>query len=146
MPKLLKSFEFQVERGKIAEFAKATGAGDIACFFDEEAAQNSGFPKIPAQLTFGTVPEMWNGIGTILLDALQLDQDTVLLHGSHSFKYVQPIYAGDRLTGETSLTAVNQKKNLTFYTMNTLIRHETGNPALESEWVVIVRGSNDEQP
>ncbi|WP_209124708.1 MaoC family dehydratase N-terminal domain-containing protein [Alkalihalobacillus sp. BA299] len=140
LPKLFKEFTFEVERGKIREFALATGAADIEVYMSQEAAVNAGYRDVPVPLTFGTVPEMWKGLSfEDLIDGLNLTLARVL-HGSQSYTYHKPIFAGDHLFGKTYLVDMKQRKNLTIFSFETLFYNESEELLLECKSVVIERG------
>ncbi|WP_216827648.1 FAS1-like dehydratase domain-containing protein [Alkalihalobacterium elongatum] len=140
LPKLLKEFEFEVERGKIAEFAKATGADDIEVYMSKKAAIEAGYPDVPVPLTFGTVPEMWKGLDfECIIDDFKLTL-TRVLHGSQSYTYHKPIFAGEQLYGKTFLVGMKQRKGLSIYSFETVFINEQADLLLECKSVVIERG------
>ncbi|WP_078427148.1 FAS1-like dehydratase domain-containing protein [Alkalihalobacterium alkalinitrilicum] len=140
LPKLIKEFEFEVERGKIAEFAIATGAENIEVFMSKAAANKAGYPDVPVPLTFGTVPEMWKGLDfEDMIDDLNLTL-TRVLHGSQSYTYHQPIFAGDQIYGKTFLVGSKQKKGLSIFSFETMFYNDKEDLLLECKSVVIERG------
>lgn len=138
-PKLLKKFDYKIEDNKISEFAKAIGADNLRYFFLCEEALKSGYKNVPIPLTFPIVAELQNGIGTILIKACNLDEDTVLIHGGHSFIYHRALYAGDSVVGRTYLTNITKKKILTIYSMETEFSDQEEELLLESKWTVIAK-------
>ncbi|MDE5415628.1 FAS1-like dehydratase domain-containing protein [Alkalihalobacterium chitinilyticum] len=140
LPRLLKEFDFEVERGKIAEFAMATGAQDIDVYMSKEAAIKAGYPDVPVPLTFGTVPEMWKGLD---FEDIIADLDLTLtrvLHGSQSYTYHKSIFAGDHLFGKTYLVGTKQRKGLSIYSFETVFFNDKEELLLECKSVVIERG------
>jgi hypothetical protein len=119
-------YEFIVERGKIAEFARAIHS-DNPDFRGDEAI---------APPTFLTVAGGWWGYsleepkGTVFGD-LGIDT-SLLLHAEEEFEYfAPPPKAGDRFTARLQLTDAFEKfgkrgGKLTFYTFETEFRNPAG--------------------
>lgn len=142
LPRLMKEYSFTLERGKIREFALAIGLEDEV-YSNIDVARRAGHRDIPAPLTFGTVPEMWDGVDfeEIIAD-LGLDLLRTL-HGEQSFHYHKPMYAGDTLTGRTSLVHIQEKKAMMFFTFETVFYNENKETVLSSRSVVIERGEGE---
>jgi acyl dehydratase len=97
---------FEIEKGKIREFARAIGDKNPA-YYKEEAAKELGLEGLAVPPTFPTVFAMAGG----LLDkvaALGVDF-TKLLHGGQEYEYLQPIKPGDTVTGKTVIANVFEK-------------------------------------
>ncbi|MWG36353.1 FAS1-like dehydratase domain-containing protein [Halomarina oriensis] len=91
---------FRVEAGKVDEFARAVGDDDPA-HRSAAAAERRGFPAVPAPLTFPRV----SSFARYRVDAFDLGFDPqFVLHGEHRYAYDRPLYAGDDLHGDTTLT------------------------------------------
>lgn len=139
----LGSFSFPVERGKIAEFARATHTQD-PLFFDPGLARTVGFDDVVAPLTFSATTGHWTGGDASLLMA-DLDLDiSRTVHGGHRWSYVRPVVAGDVLTGTRRLTAAYEKPARTggvnkFVHVATDYVDAAGAAALFEELVVIER-------
>ena len=102
---------FEVEAGKVAEFARATSE-DNEVFYDETAARKQGFDSIPAPLTFTRTAYFPryrpDGVEEILpFDLGFRDGDT--LHGEQKYEFHRPLTVGDTLTGTTTLTDIYQR-------------------------------------
>jgi len=102
----------RVEAGKVAEFARAVGAGDLI-FYDREAAKAAGYDDIPAPPTFTRIayfpryrPE---GVDENLGFDLGLQSERIL-HGEQSYTYERTLLVGDVVTGTTTLTDVYQRE------------------------------------
>lgn len=103
---------FEVEAGKVEEFARAVGDDDPA-YRDEDVATERGFDGVPAPLTFTRVaffpryrPER---IDEIRPFDLGFDpQHTV--HGEQEYEFERVVQVGDVLTGTITLTDVYQRE------------------------------------
>jgi hypothetical protein len=96
-----ETFEIDVERGKIREFARATLSRNPA-YLDGRA------PVSPA--TFLMTTAFWGGGITKIMDDLGLDL-TRLLHGGQEFTFPgAPPRAGTRLVGVMRVDADNTKE------------------------------------
>jgi acyl dehydratase len=110
---------FEIEAGKVAEFARAIGATDDV-YFDETVAKERGHRAIPAPLTFVTTSHFpryrTTTEGTLGFD-LGFD-DRHLVHGEQEYDVTRPMYVGDVLTGEATLTDVFQRDGDSGGTLN----------------------------
>lgn len=105
-------YTFEVEKGKIKEFATAIG-DDNPIYYDEEIARNKGYHGIPIPLTFLTVVDCFGGLDfQQKIDFLKLNPVNVL-HGEQEYEYLQDIYAGDVLTISAKITDAKIKKGST---------------------------------
>jgi hypothetical protein len=100
-----------VERGKIAEFAKAVKD-------DNRAYRQSDAP--PAPPTFLMTIAHWMGSLGETRQGIKLDYRR-LLHGEQEFEYVRPIRAGDVLTFRSRTKDVYQKEGKRGGTMTFVI-------------------------
>lgn len=103
---------FDVEAGKVEEFARAV-YDDNPAHRDPEAASEQGHDRIPAPLTFTRVadfprhrPDDIEGLRGF---DLGFDREYVL-HGEQSYEFERPVYVGDTLHGETTLTDVYRRE------------------------------------
>jgi acyl dehydratase len=102
---------WHVERGKIAEFAKAVKD-------DNRAYRQSDAP--PAPPTFLMTIAHWMGSLGETRQGIKLDYRR-LLHGEQEFEYVRPIRAGDVLTFRSRTKDVYQKEGKRGGTMTFVI-------------------------
>jgi hypothetical protein len=98
---VLARFEMLVERGKIREFARATGSSKPAYLEDEH-------PPVPA--TFLATAALWQPEGVPRpYEALGMDLARVL-HGEQEFRFHgPPVRAGARLAVEIRIESVTEK-------------------------------------
>ncbi|MEH6571369.1 MAG: MaoC family dehydratase N-terminal domain-containing protein [Halioglobus sp.] len=102
------SFTTEIEKGRLRFFAKAIGETNPV-YSDEDAAKAAGYPNIPAPPTFMFCvdlegPEMLPIIGLLKLDIGKV------LHGTQDFEYLGQIYAGDRITQQSKIVDIYEKK------------------------------------
>lgn len=108
--KVGKTFDpivWEVERGKIREFAKAIGDPN-PIYLDREAAIREGYRDTPVPPTFLTVPMMWSSSMPVLINDLKINF-MMVLHGEEEYEYYQEIYPGDVITGIPKVTKMEEK-------------------------------------
>lgn len=138
------SFTIEVERGKIAEFARAIG--DLnPIYYSKEAAQAAGYADVPLFPSFPTALAFWgNPQKSQYITDMGIELKNVL-HGEEAYTYLGPIASGDTLTGVTTLIEVKSTQTKSGTTMDILtfeIRYTNQHnvPVLTSREVVIARG------
>jgi hypothetical protein len=100
---------FEVERGRLRFFAKATGQADPV-YSDIDAARTAGYPDLPVPPTF-----LSNSLELELPDPLrwltELGGDlTKTTHAQQEFRYHKMAYAGDELVLNRRIVDVYTKK------------------------------------
>jgi acyl dehydratase len=95
-----------IERGHIRRFAEAIGDPN-PIYYDEAAARDAGYPRIPAPPTFAIALRPNDPRAGIDIDW------TKLLHGEQELILHRPILAGDRVTlvGRIADAQVKQGKS-----------------------------------
>src|SRR5690349_5952936 len=91
--KALSPTTFEVERGKIREFASAIGDTN-PIYHEIEAAREAGYADLPIPPTFPTTFSNW---GKKAKDAPAEDLGfpfARVLHGEEEYTYLAPIYPG----------------------------------------------------
>jgi acyl dehydratase len=128
-----------VEKGRLKFFAKAIGETDPV-YTDEAAARAAGYKALPAPPTFAFCLEMetnslWDNIAAMGVPVGKI------LHGSQTFKYHASICAGDRVTFQTKVSDVYDKKGgaLEFIVEDTTARNQDGALVAELQRVIVVR-------
>ena len=129
-----------VEAGRLRLFAKATGE-TRAEYIDADAARAAGHPAIPAPPTFALcldleIPDPFAWLGELGIDLGRI------LHGGQRFRYLAPIYAGDRLTFASRIEEIYGKRGgaLTFLIKTTDVTNQHGATVAEMRATVVVRG------
>ena len=97
---------FEIEKGKIREFARAIGDKNPA-FYKEEAAKELGLEGLAVPPTFPTVFAMAGGFPAAVAE-LGVDF-AKLLHGGQEYEYLQPVKPGDTVTGKIVIADVFEK-------------------------------------
>lgn len=133
---------FDVERGKIAEFARATGAGD-AVHTDRREAGRRQLKDVAATATHVVVAGHHRS-AQAMLDRLGLELSRVMVGGT-SWEYVRPLVAGDSLTGRRTVTGdVTKTSNsgapLRVITLETDFRDLNGRVAVRQRETLLERG------
>lgn len=120
---------FQIESGKIKEFARALGIKD-RIYFEKKWAIHKGHKDIPVPPTFGTVIDYWNERDFYqLFQLLNLDPKHVL-HGEQSYEYGNEMYAGDTISSQLSLLNQIHKKGKNFFFLETIYKNQYGETVL----------------
>jgi hypothetical protein len=133
---------FEVERGKVAEFARATGAKDIV-HTDRREAQRRGLPEVAATATHVVVAGHHRSQAA-LLEKLGLELTRVVVGGA-SWEYSRPLVAGDSLTGRRIVTGDETKttssgSTLRVITLQTDYRDQDGHVAVRQQETILERG------
>ena len=128
-----------VEAGRLRLFAKATGETRPE-YLDDAAARAAGHPAVPAPPTFAAClyldePDPFAWFRELGIDLAQV------LHAAQGFRYFAPIHAGDRLTFNSRIENVFQKRTgaLTFIVKETDVTNQHGARIAEVRSTVVVR-------
>lgn len=115
-----------VEKGRLRFFAKAIGETDPV-YLDEGAARAAGWPSLPVPPTFLICLDMGRDDPYDYIDTLGIELGKVL-HGEQRFDYYGMAFAGDRLTFDSRITDIYQKKAgaMEFVVRDTAVFRETG--------------------
>ncbi|MFM0210673.1 MaoC family dehydratase N-terminal domain-containing protein [Paraburkholderia sediminicola] len=105
---LISRHTVTVEAGRLRFFAKATGQTDMR-YVDEEAARKAGYLSLPVPPTFLFCLEMESPNPRAAVERLNIDIGRIL-HGEQQFSYHRMTFAGERLTFETSIADIYEKK------------------------------------
>jgi len=132
---VLFAYDMPIERGKIREFAAATGATDPVYHG----------PNPPVPPTFLATAMHWEPQDPPLASRLGLDLSRVL-QGSQEYTFIGPLpHAGDTLHAETSVASVTDKPSsrggrMTLIVVLTRFLRSDGTVAAEGRATVIERG------
>ncbi len=141
----LPAYTFEVERGKIREFAAAIGDTN-PIYSSVEAAQAAGYSDLPIPPTFPTAAGFWGAPadyeGTNSSSSDLGFPVTRTLHGEEEYTYLAPIYPGDKLTGVRRLMDVREKAGklgkMEIAVMETVYTNQHGQEVLRARTVAIV--------
>lgn len=129
-------FPLDVERGKIREFARATGSRNLAY-------REGDHPPIPA--TFLTTRFFWAEGDANIWDLLDFDWKRGL-HAEQEYIFHGPLpTAGTRLTGQSRITEMHDKQGrrggaMTFVTVVTEFRDDSGRLVAEDRMTLVETG------
>jgi acyl dehydratase len=121
---------YVVGREKVREYAIAVKNDDQA-FHDEAAAAELGHTAIPAPLTFISVFG-YTAQTAFFADANIGIKDAKIVQVDQEFKFLQPIYAGDKLYCDVSVHAVRQAHGTDLIVLKCVITNEAGDAVQES--------------
>lgn len=132
---------WEVEKGRLRAFAKATGESRPE-YLDTAAARDAGHASLPAPPTIVFGADLDSGSTQALLTTLGVDIANIL-HGEQSFNYLGPIHAGDLLRLESRVTDIVAKKGgaMEFVTKVTTVTNQRDERVLEMRSVIVVRNS-----
>jgi acyl dehydratase len=137
---LVDRVTFDVERGKIREFALATFAVD-PIYTDRQAAAERDFPDVVGTPTYGIVTAHHRNQREWVL-SLGLDIARVVM-GSSRWEYRRPFVAGDRITATRRVLTDERKQAsrgaLRILTLETEYTDDQGCVVLVQRDVVIER-------
>lgn len=133
----LDEVAFDVERGKIREFTRATGATDPV-HTDRDAARRAGFDDVPATATHVVVAGHHRDQRAFVAE-LGLAFERVVV-GSVKWIYHRPLLAGDALRGVRRVAEDVHKKGMRFVTLETEYLDAGGKPVVVLRETLIERG------
>jgi acyl dehydratase len=136
---VLPPISMEMERGRLAAFARATGATDPV-YADLDAARAAGHRDIPVPPTFLFAIELEQPDPFFWAADLGIDLRYVL-HGEQRFDYHRMAYAGERLTATGTITDIYAKRGgaLEFVVKKTVVTDESGGPVADLTAVIVVR-------
>jgi acyl dehydratase len=145
------TYTFEVEKGKIAEFALAISQKEDKnhlnpIYVDREAAKKFGYKDIIAPPTFQTCFPLWAAGGLLpLIQALGIDLIR-LLHGEEEYHYFGEINPGDIMTGKSKVVEMYEKekkdkpgKFMDFTVIETEIRNQRGDLVIKTRSTLVER-------
>lgn len=135
------SHTVDVERGMLLFFTRTIGETQ-PIFVDEEAARTANLPGLAAPPTYAFCLELDQHEPFAILTVLGVRLERVL-HGTQRFIYHVPICAGDRITLQTVVEDIYEKKDgaMAFIVMRTTATNQRGELAVEMTKTVVVRQS-----
>jgi len=136
---VLPPISMDMERGRLAQFARATGQRDPV-YSDVDAARGAGHRDVPVPPTFLFAIELEAPDPFVWAGQLGIDLKYVL-HGEQRFDYHRMAYAGERLTASSTITDVYSKRGgaLDFVVKTTAVTDEAGKPVADLTSVIVVR-------
>jgi len=144
-------YTFEVEKGKIAEFAMAISQKESKdqvkpIYWNAAAAKAAGYGDIVPSLTFQTCFALWGGGGLMpMLQSLGINL-VRLLHGEEEYEYLTPIHPGDIMTGQSKVVSMYDKekkdkpgKLMEFTVLETEIKNQRGELVIRARTTLVER-------
>ena len=129
---------YEVSRVKIAEFASAIGDPN-PLYRDREAAQAAGHRDVPAPPTFAIVITMPGNARAVMDPGLGVNY-AMVVHGEQGFEYSRPIYAGDIVTCQSTISDIHDAGRNVLLTTETQIRTVEGELVCTAHSTLVERG------
>jgi acyl dehydratase len=128
---------YEVTRVKIKEFADAIGDPNPV-YRDPEAAKAAGHRDVIAPPTFPIVI----AVGTLTLTDPELGLNfTMVVHGEERFEYNRPLYAGDVVVTESTITEIRPIGRNQRLDVQTVIRTIDGEHICTAHNALVERGA-----
>lgn len=144
-------YTFEVEKGKIAEFAMAISQKESKdqvkpIYWNAAAAKAAGYGDIVPPPTFQTCFALWGGGGLMpILQALGINLGR-LLHGEEEYEYLTPIHPGDIMKGQSKVVNMYDKekkdkpgKFMEFTVLETEIKNQRGELVIRARTTLVER-------
>ena len=129
---------YEVSRVKIREFADAIGDANPV-YRDREAAKGAGHPDVVAPPTFPIVFAT-GGARSVLADpGLGLNY-AMVVHGEQRFEDRRPIYAGDSVHCESTITEIRAAGRNELVTLKTEVKTAVGELVCTTYNTLVERG------
>lgn len=132
-------FTYQAGREKIREYAAATGETAAVCV-DLEAAQAAGHRDLVAPPMFVAVYAA-PAVRVAYADPMLGIDRSRLVHGSQEFEWGPLVIAGDQLTTDVVLVAIEDKAPHVVYRFDSTSTNQDGDVVAVGHWLNIVRGN-----
>ena len=130
---------YEVSRVKIAEFASAIGDSN-PLYRDREAAQAAGHRDVPAPPTFPIVISMAGSARALMDPGLGINY-AMVVHGEQRFEYSRPIYAGDVVTCQSTISDIREAGRNILLTTQSEIRTVEGEHVCTAHSTIVERGA-----
>src|SRR4051794_804752 len=136
--KTYPTFEYEVGREKIREYARAVGE-ENPVHHDPTAAREAGFRNVVAPPMFCVVYSA-GAMGPAILDPELGINLMLMVHGGQEFEWGEPVVAGDMITTEARVKDVYEKNGMKFYVFESESKNQDGATTVKGKWTNIVRG------
>ena len=129
---------FDVEAGRIAQYADAIGA-DSPLHRDADAARAAGFRDVVAPPMFCVV---YSGpaLGPAIFDPEVAMNFAAMVHGGQEFEWGEPVCAGDMITTTVRCASIEERDGKGFYVFESVSTNQDGAQTVKGTWTDIVRG------
>jgi acyl dehydratase len=130
---------FEVERGRVLQFADAIGERD-PLYRDPESAKAAGFPEQLAPPTFPTVMQIMTSGQVVVDQELGLDYSRVV-HGEQEYEWRRPIIVGDVLTATPRIADIYARGPNEFLVIEAVITDADGEVVCVARSTLLSRGT-----
>jgi len=130
---------FEVERGRVVQFAEAIGERD-PLYRDAEAAKAAGFPEQLAPPTFPTVMQIMTSGQVVVDQELGLDYSRVV-HGEQEYDWRRPIVVGDVLKATPRIADIYARGPNEFLVIEAVIADADGEVVCVARSTLLSRGT-----
>ena len=135
--KTYPTFEYEVGREKIREYANAVGEANPV-HHDPAAAREAGFRNVVAPPMFCVVYSAGAMAPAILDPELGINL-MLMVHGSQEFEWDEPVVAGDVITTEAKVKDIYEKNGMKFYVFESQSKNQDRRTTVNGTWTNIVR-------
>lgn len=132
------SAPYEVSRVKIGEFAAAIGDPN-PIYRDREVARAAGHPDVPAPPTFPIVISAMASARVVTDPGLGINY-AMVVHGEQRFEYQRPLYAGDVVTCQSTISNIRAARSNVILTTRTEIRTVAGEHVCTTHSTLVERG------
>jgi acyl dehydratase len=129
---------YEVSRVKLAEFADAIGDQNPV-HHDREAARAAGYRDVVAPPTFPIVVSMTGSARAVMDPGLGINY-AMVVHGEQRFEYNRPIYAGDTVTCQSTISDIREAGRNVLLTTRTEIKTLDGEHVCTAYSTIVERG------
>jgi acyl dehydratase len=130
--------DFEVEAGRITQYADAIGA-ENPVHRDADAARAAGFRDLVAPPMFCVVYSA-PALGPAILDPDVGMNFATMVHGGQEFVWGEPVCAGDVISTDVACTSIEERGGMGFYVFESVSRNQDGAETVRGTWTDIVRG------
>ena len=132
------SATYAVGREKVREYAYAVFETD-PLHHDVEAARRAGYRDVVAPPMFCVVYSA-PAIAPAILDPEVGINFALMVHGGQEFRWGPLVVAGDEITTEVSVKAIEERDGKGFYVFEAVSTNQDGAETVRGTWTNIVRG------
>jgi acyl dehydratase len=137
--KKFPSYEYEVGREKIREYANAVGETN-PIHHDREAAQAAGFRDVVAPPMFAVVYSA-GAVGPAIFDPEIGMNFAMMVHGGQEFVWGEPVCSGDVVTTVNEFKDYSEKDDgKKFFVFESVSTNQDGQEVCRATWTNIVRG------
>ncbi len=129
---------YEISRVKIAEFASAIG-DPSPVYRDRGAAQGAGHRDVPAPPTFPIMLSMAASAQAVADPGLGINY-AMVVHGEQRFEYNRPLYAGDVVTCQSTISGIREARSNVLLTTMTEIKTVDGEHVCTAYSTIVERG------